>query len=105
MKYFTTIFFLIFLNLLTVLTLLYFGDITRKIEMENKNTLAKIKNIKNQLKINEVEFNLYSNYFYLKDLEKIYSKKRLNRSSNKNQISLSDFKKQEINNILKVSTN
>ena len=62
MKYFTAIATLLGLNLVSVITLLYFSGISKEIEKENKILEMQILKFNKQLKINEVEFTLHSNY-------------------------------------------
>ena len=72
MKYFTAIATLLGLNLVSVITLLYFSGISKEIEKENKILEIQILKFNKQLKINEVEFTLHSQPSYLKKLQKIY---------------------------------
>jgi len=72
MKYFTAIATLLGLNLVSVITLLYFSGISKEIEKENKILEMQILKFNKQLKINEVEFTLHSRPSYLKKLQKIY---------------------------------
>ena len=60
MKYFTAIATLLGLNLVSVITLLYFSGISKEIEKENKILEMQILKFNKQLKINEVEFTLNS---------------------------------------------
>ena len=105
MKYFTTIMTLIFLNIFAVISLLYFGDISRKIEKKNKQLILEISEYQEQLEINEVEFNLYNNYSYLKKLQKIYFDFDTTNSPGHNRISLKDFQDRELINVYKVNSN
>ena len=72
MKYLSTIITLIFLNLIIICGLLFTGNLSRSLEKQNNKISDNIKIINQQIKINEIEFNLYSNYSYLKKLNKIY---------------------------------
>ena len=105
MKYLTTIITLIFLNIFAVISLLYFGDISRKIEKKNKQLILEISEYQEQLEINEVEFNLYNNYSYLKQLQNIYFDFETINLPGHNRISLKDFQNRELANVYKVNSN
>ena len=105
MKYLTTIITLIALNIFAVISLLYFGDISRKIEKKNKQLILGISEYQEQLEINEVEFNLYNNYSYLKQLQNIYFDFETTNSPGHNRISLQDFQNRELTNVYKVQLN
>ena len=96
---------LIFLNIFAVISLLYFGDISRKIEKKNKQIILEISEYQEQLEINEVEFNLYNNYSYLKQLQNIYFDFETTNSPGHNRISLKDFQDRELINVYKVNSN
>jgi len=96
---------LIFLNIFAVISLLYFGDISRKIEKKNKQLILEISDYQEQLEINEVEFNLYNNYSYLKQLQNIYFDFETTNSPGHNRISLKDFQNRELTNVYKVNSN
>ena len=68
MRYFTAIAILLGLNLISVITLLYFSSIAKKIEKENELLEMQISKSNEQLKINEVEYSLYNNLSYLKKI-------------------------------------
>ena len=53
------------INLFLVLSLLYLGNDSRNIEKQNSNLAYQIILIKEQIKINEIEYTLYNNYSYL----------------------------------------
>ena len=103
MWYFSAISSLIVLNILTVLLLLYLGNISREIEKNNVTLKEKINFIKDQIDINEIEYNLFTNYNYLQKLNKIYFD-NTNVNVLKNRIAFNDFKKQNIENFYTVST-
>ena len=105
MKYLTTIITLIALNIFAVISLLYFGDISRKIEKNNKQLILEISKYQEQLEINEVEFILYNNYSYLKQLQNIYFDFETTNSLGHNRISLQDFQNRELTNVYKVQLN
>ena len=105
MKYLTTIITLIALNIFAVISLLYFGDVSRKIEKKNKQLILEISDYQEQLEINEVEFNLYNNYSYLKQLQNIYFDFEITNSPRHNRISLKDFQNRELTNVYKVNSN
>jgi len=96
---------LIFLNIFAVISLLYFGDISRKIEKKNKQLILEISEYQEQLEINEVEFNLYNNYSYLQQLQNIYFDFETTNSPGHNRISLKDFQNRELTNVYKVNSN
>ena len=105
MKYFTTIMTLIFLNIFAVISLLYFGDLSREIEKKNKQLIVRISEFQEQLEVNEVEFILYNNYSYLKQLQNIYFDFETTNSLGHNRISLQDFQNRELTNVYKVQLN
>ena len=72
MKYYTTIFSLLFLCSILVSLLICFGKLTNNIEKDIKNSITKINNLKEQIKINELEYTLHTNTNYLLELKKIY---------------------------------
>ena len=104
MKYLTAITTLITLNIFAVINLLYFGNISREIEKKNKQLIFEISEFQEQLEINEVEFNLYNNYSYLKKLQKIYFDFDTTNSPGHNRISLKDFQDRELINVYKVNS-
>tara|TARA_B100001167_G_C16649360_1_gene247857 strand:+ start:169 stop:486 length:318 start_codon:yes stop_codon:yes gene_type:complete len=105
MKYFTAIATLLGLNLISVITLLYFSGIAKEIEKKNKILEMKILKFSKQLKINEVEFTLHSRPSYLKKLQKIYFDTDNIDSFENTRINLIDFKKKDLRNIYMVSSN
>ena len=105
MKYLTTIITLIALNIFAVISLLYVGDISREIEKKNKQLIVRISEFQEQLEVNEVEFNLYNNYSYLKQLQNIYFDFETTNSLGHNRISLQDFQNRELTNVYKVQLN
>jgi len=105
MKYLTAITSLIILNTFAVITLLYFGNFTGKIEKENKQLEIEILKLNEQLKINEVEYNLYNNYSYLKKLQKIYTNTEKINLLSGNRIFLKDFENRELKNVYFISSN
>ena len=105
MKYFTAIATLLGLNLVSVITLLYFSSISKEIEKENKILEMQILKFNKQLKINEVEFTLHSRPSYLKKLQKIYFDIENSDSFENTRIDLIDFEKKDLRNIYMVSTN
>ncbi len=105
MKYFTAIATLLGLNLVSVITLLYFSGISKKIEKENKILEMQILKFSKQLKINKVEFTLHSRPSYLKKLQKIYFDTDNVDSFENTRIKLIDFEKKDLRNIYMVSSN
>ena len=104
MKYFTAIATLLGLNLVSVITLLYFSGISKEIEKENKILEMQILKFNKQLKINEVEFTLHSRPSYLKKLQKIYFDTDNMDSFKNTRMNLIDFEKKELRNIYTVSS-
>jgi hypothetical protein len=72
MKYYSLITGFFILSFLAIISLLYFANITRNLEKENLVLVNDIKYINDQININEIEFNLYTSYDYLKKMQKIY---------------------------------
>ena len=105
MKYFTAIATLLGLNLISVITLLYFSGIAKEIEKKNKILEMQILKFSKQLKINEVEFTLHSRPSYLKKLQKIYFDTDNMDSFENTRINLIDFEKKVLRNIYVVSSN
>ena len=105
MKYFTAIATLLSLNLVSVITLLYFSGISKEVEKENKVLEMQISKFSKKLKINEVEFTLHSQPSYLKKLQKIYFDTDNMDSFENTRINLIDFEKKELKNIYMVSSN
>ena len=105
MKYFTAIATLLGLNLVSVITLLYFSGISKEIEKENKILEMQILKFNKQLKINEVEFTHHSQRSYLKKLQKIYFDTDDIDSFENTRINLIDFEKKDLRNIYMVSAN
>ena len=105
MRYFTTIVTLLGLNLISIITLLYFSNNAKEIEKENKILEMQILKFNKQLKINEVEFTLHSRPSYLKKLQKIYFDTDNMDSFENTRINLIDFEKKELRNIYMVSSN
>ena len=105
MKYLTAITTLVSINLLAVIALLYFGNLTRETEGQNNKLLKEISLLKNQIKINEVEYTMHNNYSYLKKLENIYIESKYSDFSNTNRLTFSDFKSNGLQDVHKVSSN
>lgn len=105
MKYASAITFLIFLNVSIVISLLYLGNISRDLEKDNLRINNKISLLNDQLKINKIEYQLYTNHNYLKKLHSIYFESTNNRNQLVNTIKLSDIKKNNIENLYKVGAN
>ena len=75
MKYNRTIISLFVLNIVAIISLLYFANISRSIEKQNSDLKEKINYVEEQININEIEYSLYNNYNYLKILQNIYFEK------------------------------
>jgi hypothetical protein len=103
MKYNSAIISLFTLSVFAIVTLLYLGNLSRKIEKENIVLKEKINFIQDQININEIEYNLLSSYNYLKKLQLIYFDDK-NIYSLDNRISFNNLKKKNIKNIYTVGT-
>ena len=99
MNYYHTIASLIFLNLLSVISLLYIGNLSRDIENKNFVLNKKINLIEQQININEIEYNLYNNYEYLKKLHQIYFDSGEFNIFFNNRISFSNLQNKSLQNI------
>tara|TARA_B100000029_G_scaffold428378_1_gene438263 strand:+ start:1832 stop:2149 length:318 start_codon:yes stop_codon:yes gene_type:complete len=103
MKYLTALSTLIFLNIVALVALIYFGNSSRLIEEENKKILSKISKQYDQLKINEVEYNIYNGYNYLSKLQRIYlDEKNINSNAN-NRLSLEDLENSKLKNVYTIN--
>ena len=71
-KYLNAILTLMFSSFLTILALLYIGNISGKIEKKNSILKEKIASIQDQVNVNEIEYTFYNSYNYLKKLQTIY---------------------------------
>ena len=105
MKYFTAIATLLGLNIISVITLLYFSSISRKTEKENELLKMQISKYSEQLKINEIELSLHNNRSYLTKLQKIYFDTENIDLLQNTRINLKDYKKKELKNIYMVNSN
>ena len=104
MRYYKAISSLIVLNIITVLFLLYFGNVSRNIEKQNYILEKKIIFIKDQININEIEFSLYDNYEYLKKLHKIYFDVKQFESFSNKRLSFNNIQIKNLKNIHTVGT-
>ena len=105
MKYSTTTASLLLLSTFLVLLLLYFGKLTRQIEKDIDIKISKINNLKELIKINELEYALHTNTDYLLKLKRIYFADNDEDEPIFNYIDLNDFKKKNIHQVFKASTN
>jgi len=101
MKYYSAIIPLFILNILVVISLLYFANLTRNIEKENYFLKKKISYIKDQININEIEYSIYSSYEYLHKLQKIYLPEK-NKNNLNERISYFDLKNKDVKNLYTV---
>ena len=99
MNYYHAIASLIFLNLLSVISLLNIGNLSRDIENKNFVLNKKINLIEHQININEIEYNLYNNYEYLKKLHQIYFDDGEFNIFFNNRISFSNLQNKSLQNI------
>ena len=103
MKYLTALSTLIFLNIVALVALIYFGNSSRLIEEKNTEILSKISKQYDQLKINEVEYNIYNGYNYLSKLQRIYlDEKNINSNAN-NRLSLEDLENSKLKNVYTIN--
>ena len=72
MKYKKQIVFLLIINLIIVFLSIFSANLTRKLELSNKQIKLNIEKEKEQLQINKIEFSFYNNSDYLKKLYSIY---------------------------------
>jgi len=101
MKYSKAILPFIVLSIFIIILLLYFANITRKIEKENYVLKNQINNIQEQININEIEFSVYNSYEYLLKMQSIYFEKNDNINFD-NRISFNDFKEKDLKNLFKI---
>ena len=104
MKYYTTIFSLFFLSSISVLLSLYFGGLSNQIEKNIIFLKSQINVLHEQIKINELEFAFHTNKKYLLGLQKIYLINNHKDLSLIKFINLSDLRKKDMQQILKIST-
>ena len=102
MKYYSTIFSFIVLNIIGVVSLLYLGNISLDLKKENSKIKNKIIQINEQININEVEYSLYTNYEYLNRLHQIYFDKEKTFSFYNNRLNFEDYMKKNFENVEKV---
>ena len=98
MKYAKHIVFFLFINLIIVFLTIFLGNLTRKIEINNKLTKQNIQIQKEQLKVNKIEYSFYNNPNYLKKLHDIYFSYEEEDLENKivNLSNISNLKKNKI---------
>ena len=72
MKYAKHIVFFLLINLVIVFLTIYLGNLTRKLEVNNNLIEENIQKLKEQLKVNKIEYSFYNNPNYLKKLHNIY---------------------------------
>ena len=98
MKYFTSIISLFILNIISITLLLYFSNISRNFEKENLVLKKDIETIKEQININEIEYNLYNSYGYLKKMQKIYFIESITNEV-RNRIDIANLEKNNLQNL------
>jgi len=102
MQYNRALLFFFILGIIFTALLLYFANITRKIEKENYQLSIKIKNIHEQIDINEIEYSLHNSYEYLNKLRMVYFQNSINKDFD-NRLSFSELTNNSAK-ILKVGT-
>ena len=85
------------------MTSLYLGKASSEIEKDSESLQQKISLITDQVNINEVEYNLFTSYYYLIKLQKIYFNKNEINSLN-NRVSFNDLKNINLENFYTVGT-
>jgi len=101
MKYNSAIISLFTLSIFAIISLLYLGNITRKIQKENNILINNIHFIKDQININEIEYSLYNSYEYLQKMQKIYLKES-NDEIISNRVSFKSLKNKNLENFYTV---
>ena len=101
MKYSKAILPFFVLSIFIIILLLYFANITRKIEKENYVLKNQINNLQEQININEIELSIDNNYEYLLKMQKIYFEKDDNQNF-ENRISFNDYKNKDLKNFFNV---
>ena len=108
MKYYTTIISLFFLSSILLSLLIYFGKLSNHIEKDIKKSITKINDLKEQIRINELEYAVHIKTDYLLKLKRIYVTDNIDSIEDKpvlNYINLSDLREKNIHQVFKVSTN
>ena len=103
MRYKNAIISLFSLSIVAVIFLLYFANISRKIEKENVVLKEKINFIQEQININEIEYSLYNSYEYLQKIQKIYFDSSKSEDLDK-RMSFNVIKSKNIDNFFTVGT-
>ena len=101
MKYNSAIISLFTLSIFAIISLLYLGNITRKIQKENNILINNIHFIKDQININEIEYSLFNSYEYLQKMQKIYLKES-NDEIISNRVSFKSLKNKNLENFYTV---
>ena len=101
MKYSKAILPFFVLSIFIIILLLYFANITRKIEKENYVLKNQINNLQEQININEIEFSVFNSYEYLLKMQSIYFEKNDNINFD-NRISFNDFKDKDLKNLFNI---
>ena len=101
MKYYSAIISLFGLSFFAIISLLYVSNISRNIEKQNFYLNQDIGHIVEQININEIEYSLYTNYEYLKKIQKIYFNYSESKNLN-NRISFNNFKNKNTDNLFNV---
>ena len=104
MKFIKALIFFYFFSFISVLLLLYYGGMTRKIEKDINQIKSEITKLENKIKINELEFVIHTNPNYLKKLDQLYLYTKVNENKNLNIISIHDFKTKNMKQVLKISS-
>ena len=105
MKHYTFGFILLFFSFIGILTLLYFGGLTRKIEKEIEIIQFEIDNLKEKILVNELEFVAHINPSYLKKLEKIYLTTNYDKDAKLNIVSVQELKAKGMHKVFRIKEN
>ena len=97
MSYYNTILSLFGFSILSVLALLYIGNISREIEKENIFLKKNINIVNDQININEIEYSIFTSYEYLKKMQEVYFDNSQNYNLDQ-RVSFSNLKNKNLEN-------
>ena len=105
MKYYTFGIIFLFISLVTILMSFYYSNLTRPIEKEIVSIQFQINSLQDKLKINELEYAAHLNPDYLERLEQIYFFNKYSKGIELKVIGMQEFKINDLERIIKVSSN